>query len=252
NGGTAPDSYTWSIGGLYERTTTAANHTIAETDVSQISAGTYTLTVKAIKGSCTLQTVSYNIFIIDCPYTGTDLLIDATHECKEITTGSSTYYQAYIKETGTGVGQIYRIVRLPPANSNLWWFAENSKLGTKAHEANGVYYYIQGNASGACPAGWSVPTSTQWSDMISGVGASGSDGKVLCSTTFTNGGSTGTDLWGFSATNTHYYSGSSLDSSNGAFIWASDSNSGAEIRPDKAGSASASTGYGYTVRCVRQ
>jgi uncharacterized protein (TIGR02145 family) len=246
NGTAGAESYTWNIGGQYEQTTNVANHTIQANDptISALSTGTYTLTVKAMKGACTLQTVSYNIYIIDCPYTGSDLLIDADHECKEITTSSSTYYQAHIS-AGT---QTYRIVRLPPTSTNLWWFAENSKLGNRTHEENGVYYYVQINASGACPSEWGVPTSSQWSAMISGVGATASDGKVLCnSTDFT----TGTDLWGFSATNTHYYNGSSMDNSEGAFIWASDTNTGVEIRPGKAATTTSSS-YGYTVRCIRQ
>ncbi|MDR2358905.1 MAG: hypothetical protein LBD87_03770, partial [Prevotellaceae bacterium] len=129
NGTVTATSYTWNIGGQYERTETTANHTIdaTATEIQNLTApGTYTLTVTAKSDACVLQTVSYNIFVSYCPYTGSDLLVDATHECKEITASSSTYYQAYIKESG---GQTYRIVRLPPTNTNLWWFAENSKLG---------------------------------------------------------------------------------------------------------------------------
>jgi uncharacterized protein (TIGR02145 family) len=251
NGGTAPaDSYTWNIGGQYERTTAVNNHTIQSSDaqISALSPGTYTLTVKAVKGACTLQTVSYNIFVVDCPYSGADLLIDATHECKEITTGNTAYYQAYI----TAGAQNYRIVRLPttePSSGYNWWFAENSKLGTSTQVQDGVAYYIQNNAtSSACPSGWTIPSSSQWTGLFNATGTS-SDGTALCSY------GSGTDLWGFSATNTHYYNASNAfqTGEEGAYMWSSTTNGYARIWVGNSPAQATDTGkYILPVRCIHQ
>jgi hypothetical protein len=79
--------------------------------------------------------------------------------------------------------------------------------------------------------------------MLSGVAASGNDGKMLCSQLF----GAGTDIWGFPATNTHYYSGSGMDSAEGVYIWSAASSKWAEIRPGKGAIGSASTGYAGTL-----
>ena len=251
NGTETADSYTWNIGGQYEKTTSVANHTIdvSEQSIKNLTPAStpYTLTVKAIKGSCTLQTVTYDIFIIDCPYIGNDLLIDATHSCAPIST-SQAPYQAYIK-----VGeQIYRIVRLPDNNSSFhWWFAENSRMGTSTYDKDGIKYYAYSLASNACPStnGWSVPTQAQWSDLFTAIGASGNYGVDLRSPEF----GSGSNGYGFSATNTSYYNnGGSFSGDNGAFAWTSTSDKSIRIQSTAAPSNDFTMSSGYApVRCIK-
>jgi uncharacterized protein (TIGR02145 family) len=249
NGVPTPDSYRWNIGGQYDASG-SYSHTILSTSIANTPAGDYTLTVTAMNGSCPLQTVSYTVHIIDCPYTGDDLLLDASHTCGVAHApqpSSSTYYQAYI----TASAQTYRIVQI----NNLWWFAENSKSGTAAFSNGGINYYKETNArSGACPTNWTLPASGQWSSMISATGATNNYGEALRSTTF--GG--GTDLYGFSAIATGYYDNTSQSASAAqAYFWLSDSG-GSKLfariysntnNPDN---GSTSDDNAYPVRCVRQ
>ncbi|MDR3132761.1 MAG: hypothetical protein LBU42_01895 [Prevotellaceae bacterium] len=246
NGGSeTPDYYIWNIGGQYSSTGTA-QHIIPASSVTTTPAGTYSLTVTVMKGTCPLKTVTEDIIIVDCPYTGSDLLIDADHHCRIMGT-SSTYYEAYI----TAGAQTYRIVRLPntyPSSTYYWWFAENSKLGTKTYESSdgSVYYYLHSNASGACPTGWSIPSNDVWSGMIAATGTSSSAG-ALCSTSYS-----GTDEWGFSATNTSFRKNDTTVGDAGAFIWSTGTNPYMRIQNSGNPSLSNDTNvYAATVRCVR-
>jgi uncharacterized protein (TIGR02145 family) len=256
NGTEAATSYTWDIGGQYVETTTVTSLTVDASDqrIKNLTApGTYILTVSAKKGDCTLQTVTYNIFVSDCPYTGSDLLIDATYRCEEINTGSDPYYKAYISiKTGTGETQIYPIVQLPDnLGGRRWWFAKNSTLGNP--QGSPKEYYPYGIATNACPSSlnWYIPTQDEWNYLFIATGASTNFGESLRSTTF----GTGTDIYGFSAINTHYYSnGTNKSGDDGTFAWTSATDKSIRIQTTAApqNDFSISSGGMATVRCIHQ
>jgi uncharacterized protein (TIGR02145 family) len=249
--GTAPDSYRWEINDVNftAQTTTGRDNTITIANAASITVGASTLTVTAMKGACKLQSTTKTIIISDCPYTGSDLLLDATHKCEVITTNSTSYTQAYIQANG---GQIYRIVQLPttyPATGYLWWFAESSRLGTPTYTNAGTNYYIQTNAGNACPINWGVPSPNQWNGMFDAT-TTNVNVTALCSPDYNNG----TDLWGFSATNTHYYrNNNAFDGDEGAYIWTTTTNQYVRIRHGNTPENTTNPNvYAATVRCVRQ
>ena len=87
-----------------------------------------------------------------CTYTGSDLLIDATHLCQQRTSGAQNW-EAYIKDSRDN--QIYRIVQF---SDNSWWMAEDMMYAGKIiGQCSGVYFY-SGNDKPECPSGWQYPT----------------------------------------------------------------------------------------------
>ena len=60
------------------------------------------------------------------------------------------------------------------------WMVQNSKEGTSSAqsypgEGSNGYYYTSAQAASACPAGWHLPTSTEWSSLITWVNANKTD-----------------------------------------------------------------------------
>ncbi len=104
---------------------------------------------------------------IFCPYTGTDLFVDATHICQQRTTGAQNW-EAWIKDTRDN--NLYRVVQF---SDNSWWFADylatsNNRVGMCAEES----YYASPNLP-ACPEGWRIPlfaeVQNRWPVNVSGV-----------------------------------------------------------------------------------
>jgi hypothetical protein len=90
-----------------------------------------------------------------CPYTGSDLYMDATHLCQQRTSGAKNW-EAYIKDSRDH--QIYRITQF---SDNSWWFADDLAIADKSvGTCNGKRYYL-GNNKPDCPAGWQLPTTSQ-------------------------------------------------------------------------------------------
>jgi uncharacterized protein (TIGR02145 family) len=56
-----------------------------------------------------------------CPYTGSDLYMDASHLCQQRTSGAKNW-EAWIKDSRDN--ELYRIVYMP---DNVWWLAQNVK-----------------------------------------------------------------------------------------------------------------------------
>jgi uncharacterized protein (TIGR02145 family) len=113
-----------------------------------------------------------------CPYTGNDLLVDATHACKLRTSGAKNW-EAWIKDTRDD--KLYRIVLMP---DDKWWLAQNVKYATKgalysscSEDNCGRYYSVTEVYSGnyatnqqtVCPAGWVLPSTTQWNMMAQAI-----------------------------------------------------------------------------------
>ncbi len=97
-----------------------------------------------------------------CPYTGNDLLLDASHTCLQRTSDAKNW-EAWIKDARDN--KIYRIVLMP---DNKWWMAQNldyrkgnylcaydkesycGKYGT-------MIYIYDAIPTSHCPSGWRLP-----------------------------------------------------------------------------------------------
>jgi hypothetical protein len=122
-----------------------------------------------------------------CPYTGSDLYMDATHLCQQRTSGAMNW-EAYIKDVRDN--HIYRIVQMP---TNTWWMAEDLMWDGKpnpsatgytvrgvardcgTHYGCGRTYNSTATGAGAyagtandrrnsdvCPAGWLLPSGSEF------------------------------------------------------------------------------------------
>ncbi|MDR3132557.1 MAG: hypothetical protein LBU42_00845 [Prevotellaceae bacterium] len=127
-------------------------------------------------------------FNFNCPYTGSDLYMDAAHPCQQRASGAQNW-EAWIKDTRDN--ELYRIVKMP---DNKWWLAQNVKLASYAQTSVGTGYgecnkdecgrgYTPGEAIGAwggssglganiqgvCPSNWILPTIYQYGDMFTAI-----------------------------------------------------------------------------------
>jgi uncharacterized protein (TIGR02145 family) len=125
-----------------------------------------------------------------CPYTGSDLYMDATHLCQQRTTGAQNW-EAWIKDTRDT--EYYRIVLMP---DNKWWLAQNVKLasyngstvgaaisGCTKDECGRAYAWAviyasyadgssgsTGNVQGICPPGWLLPITADFTSLMNQIG----------------------------------------------------------------------------------
>jgi uncharacterized protein (TIGR02145 family) len=120
-----------------------------------------------------------------CPYTGSDLLNNLTHLCRQ-RPGGAQNWEAYI--TDSRDSKIYRIVKMP---DNKWWLAQNVKYASVGKSISGctedqcgrAYTCAQvyasyaggtsgstGNVTGICPPGWLLPVRTDFSTLITSIG----------------------------------------------------------------------------------
>jgi uncharacterized protein (TIGR02145 family) len=92
-----------------------------------------------------------------CPYTGSDLFIDATHFCQQLTSGAQNW-EAYIIDVRDN--EIYRITQF---SDNSWWFAEDYR-GSYGYErtCGTKRFYSPTNKANDCPAGWMLPSMAQF------------------------------------------------------------------------------------------
>ena len=112
------------------------------------------------------------------------------------------------------------------------WMAENLNFETEnsyCYNDSAEYcdrygrLYPWAAAMKACPSGWHLPDSTEWSTLFTAVGDPSSAGKELKSTSGWNGGGNGTDPFGFSALPAGYRhrNGSFSDDGVNANFWSS-------------------------------
>jgi uncharacterized protein (TIGR02145 family) len=125
-----------------------------------------------------------------CPYTDSDLYMDATHRCRQRQSGAYNW-EAWIKDTRDV--ELYRIVYMP---DNKWWLAQNVKLanyggstvgsaisGCTKDECGRAYPHAQvyaqyaggsygstGNVQGICPPGWLLPITADIALFIGSIG----------------------------------------------------------------------------------
>jgi uncharacterized protein (TIGR02145 family) len=149
-----------------------------------------TLTTSALSIIPTIIKDKTECLGVFCPYTGSDLYIDATHLCQQRTSGAQNW-QAYIRDSRDS--KIYRIVLMPDGN---WWLAQNVKLasynsstvgsaisGCTEDECGRAYTWAQvyaayggsdgssGNVQGICPPGWLLPITADFLNLISSIGS---------------------------------------------------------------------------------
>jgi uncharacterized protein (TIGR02145 family) len=123
-----------------------------------------------------------------CPYTGSDLYMDATHLCQQRTSGAQNW-EAWIKDTRDN--EYYRIVYMP---DDKWWLAQNVKLasyggsevgaaisgctkdecgrGYTRNETIAAWGGTSGvgeNKQGVCPSGWILPTYVQYQNLFKAI-----------------------------------------------------------------------------------
>jgi uncharacterized protein (TIGR02145 family) len=117
-----------------------------------------------------------------CPYTGSDLLMDATHRCQQRQSGAYNW-EAWIKDTRDS--ELYRIVQMP---DNHWWLAQNVKYANAGSAVGasgctpdlcGRYYTVtvfrNGGAlntkiQGLCPPGWFAPRWDDYNSLANAIG----------------------------------------------------------------------------------
>jgi uncharacterized protein (TIGR02145 family) len=119
--------------------------------------------------------------ILYCPYTGSDLYMDASHLCRT-RTGGAQNWEAWIKDTRDN--KYYRIVYMPDTK---WWLAQNLKYASGgelksgcSEDSCGRFYLASALYNGKytantqynCPAGWVLPSSDQWSKLASSINTS--------------------------------------------------------------------------------
>ncbi|MDR0582569.1 MAG: hypothetical protein LBG31_06375 [Prevotellaceae bacterium] len=146
-----------------------------------------------------------------CPYTGSDLYMDATHLCQQ-RAGGARNWEAWIADARDG--KKYRIVLMP---DNYWWMAQPlaRDAGTySTHSSTGVLYYADTTARS--PSGWAFPTKTDWEKMITTYGGT-NYANIKTTTGWAGSGyaGPGTDYYGISIAPTGVYA-------EGSSIWPAD------------------------------
>jgi uncharacterized protein (TIGR02145 family) len=151
--------------------------TIAKASLSVTSASTFTD-----------ATGCPGIGSLYCPYTGSDLYMDATHLCRQRTSGAQNW-EAWIKDTRDN--ELYRIVYMPDSK---WWLAQNVKLASYGGNNAGTAYSncnkdecgrgytrsetiaawggtsgIGENKQGVCPSGWILPSYVQYQTLFNAI-----------------------------------------------------------------------------------
>ena len=152
-----------------------------------------------------------------CPYTGSDLYMDATHRCRERQSGAYNW-EAWIKDTRDN--ELYRIVFMP---DDQWWLAQNVRYASTGatgtdgtcsaaecgrcytdSQYNGSYGGTSGKGSGiqgVCPPAWSLPVNSSWETLMAGLGNDIAEQAVALRHHSSSCGITA-DPYGFANTNT--------------------------------------------------
>jgi len=163
-------------------------------------------------------------------------------------------------------GQVYRTVKMPDGK---FWMAQNLNYKTQDswwydnNKTNGEKYgrlYTWYAAKMACPAGWHLPSSQEWEDLITTAGDWVEAGKLLKSKSGWNKKGNGMDRYGFSALpGGDRASDGSFDGAGDFGYWwtaTKDSKGNTYCRHMYYGGGNVSERqedkwYGYSVRCVK-
>lgn len=172
-------------------------------------------------------------------------------------------------------GKVYKTVRI----GNQTWMAENLNYADSAAMPSlkenswcylndpkncgvGGRLYTWALAKAACPDGWHVPDSTEWTTLFDFVGGQAKAGKILKSQEGWNNHGGGSDAYGFTALPVgHHISGDSFGYEGyEAALWSStEAKSGRggmfivylEDDKDSVVMVGNLTVYGYSVRCIK-
>jgi hypothetical protein len=137
---------TYTFKGTPPFTLIAANGTTTQTVSGKtLTASSLTITPTIIKD----KTECPGDF---CIYKGSDLYIDATHLCRQLTSGAMNW-EAYIKDSRDS--RIYRITQF---SNGSWWFAEDLATTLKRKDYCSDLSWYAAQDQPACPTGWSIPT----------------------------------------------------------------------------------------------
>jgi hypothetical protein len=90
-----------------------------------------------------------------CPYTGSDLIMDATHRCRERQNGAYNW-EAYIKDSRDN--KIYHITQF---SDNSWWFTDPLDIADKRVTTCSGYSVYRPTNQPSCPSGWAIPTTNK-------------------------------------------------------------------------------------------
>lgn len=144
------------------------------------------------------------------------------------------------------------------------WAAAMDSVGKWDKSGNGCGYGKTCSPSypvrGVCPAGWHLPSKTEWETLFDAVGGQSTASTKLKSKSGWYSNGNGTDAFGFSAlpAGYRYYIGSDYGEGDGASFWGSTENSsdGAyhmylDCDRDNAFLYYYSKNYGFSVRCVK-
>ena len=144
------------------------------------------------------------------------------------------------------------------------WAAAMDSVGKWDKSGNGCGYGKTCSPSypvrGVCPAGWHLPSKTEWETLFDAVGGQSTASAKLKSKSGWYSNGNGTDAFGFSAlpAGYRYYIGSDYGEGDGASFWSSTENSsdGAyhmylDCDRDNAFLYYYSKNYGFSVRCVK-
>jgi uncharacterized protein (TIGR02145 family) len=107
-----------------------------------------------------------------CPYTGSDLVMDATHRCTQRQSGAKNW-EAWIKDARDN--QIYRIAQL---STGLWTMDDylnynhsSAYTGTRCTYADllrmeYVRYLLAATYASLCPTGWRLPSQSEFERTV--------------------------------------------------------------------------------------
>ena len=164
-----------------------------------------------------------------------------------------------------GDGNVYKTVKI----GKQVWMAQNLNVKTSDswcyddEESNCKKYgrlYSWSAAKKACPAGWHLPSKSEFETLFGTVGGKSKAGKMLKSKTGWNSSGNGTDAYSFAALPAGYRGDneSSYAEGNNAFFWSSTENGGEDAynldfsySDGKAGLAGNDKILGLSVRCVK-
>jgi uncharacterized protein (TIGR02145 family) len=172
---------TYTFKGTPPFTLIAANGTTTQTVSGKtLTASSLTITPVTIRD----KTECPGVF---CPYSGSDLFIDATRLCQQRTAGAKNW-EAHIIDSRDS--KIYRIILMP---DNKWWLAQNLKYAGVGNAVSGctedqcgrsysnhaqIYaqyaggsYGASGNVQGICPPGWLLPITADVTKLVSRIGS---------------------------------------------------------------------------------
>jgi uncharacterized protein (TIGR02145 family) len=152
-----------------------------------------------------------------CPYTGSDLYMDATHLCQKRASGAQNW-EAWIKDTRDE--ELYRIVYMP---DNKWWIAESMHYDASSSKQsyrcpNKAQHTIYNIPVIACPSGWILPSNADYNALVSVATLNHLKATGVCTGSDYYGYTLTSDQYGSNVAHTSYPSGNCLTGSPAVYM----------------------------------